>query len=37
MHIVFVDSNMAGLDAIKCAKEAGHRVTYIQPPESSFL
>ena len=30
MHIAFVDSNPAALDAIKCAKEEGHRVSYIQ-------
>jgi biotin carboxylase len=30
MHIAFVDSNQAALAAIKCAKEEGHRVSYLQ-------
>lgn len=30
MHIAFVDSNPAALEAIRLAKEAGHRVTYLQ-------
>jgi biotin carboxylase len=33
VHIAFVDSNMAALEVIKRAKEAGHRVSYIQPPD----
>lgn len=30
MHIVFVDSNPAALEALRCAKEMGHRVSFIQ-------
>ncbi|MFI0824411.1 ATP-grasp domain-containing protein [Streptomyces roseolus] len=30
MHILFVDSNAASLEALRCAKEAGHRVGYVQ-------
>jgi biotin carboxylase len=30
MHIAFVDANPAALDAIRAAKQAGHRVTFIE-------
>lgn len=30
MHIAFVDANAAGLDAIRAAKQAGHRVTFLE-------
>ncbi|WP_030607915.1 ATP-grasp domain-containing protein [Streptomyces sclerotialus] len=33
MHIAFVDSNPAALDAIRRAKEEGHRVTFLQATE----
>ncbi|HEY1914829.1 MAG TPA: ATP-grasp domain-containing protein [Streptosporangiaceae bacterium] len=36
MHIAFVDSNTAALEALRRAKEAGHRVTYIQSPAPFF-
>ncbi|MCH9271755.1 ATP-grasp domain-containing protein [Pantoea ananatis] len=29
MHIVFVDSNRIGLQALRAAKQAGHQVTYV--------
>jgi biotin carboxylase len=37
MHIAFVDSNPAALDAIKCAKEESHRVSYIQSLDPIYL
>lgn len=36
MHIAFVDSNNAGLEAIKCAADEGHRVTFLQASKPSF-
>jgi biotin carboxylase len=30
MHIAFVDSNQAGLEAIECAKDEGHLVSFIE-------
>jgi biotin carboxylase len=36
VHIAFVDSNNAGLEAIKCAAEDGHRVTFLQAAKPSF-
>ncbi|WP_432105325.1 ATP-grasp domain-containing protein [Streptomyces sp. bgisy091] len=36
MHIAFVDSNPAALEAIRLAKEAGHRVTYLQSAEPFY-
>jgi hypothetical protein len=30
MHIAFVDSNPAGLDMIRAAKDLGHQVTFIE-------
>jgi biotin carboxylase len=36
MHIAFVDSNPAALDAIRCAKEAGHRVSFVQSSDPLY-
>ncbi|MFC9049180.1 Alanine--anticapsin ligase [Streptomyces sp. 111WW2] len=36
MHIAFVDSNPAALEAIRLAKEAGHRVTYLQSADPFY-
>lgn len=36
MHIVFVDSNNAALEAIKYAADEGHRVTFVQASQPSF-
>ncbi|MHC0429768.1 ATP-grasp domain-containing protein [Streptomyces sp. O3] len=36
MHIAFVDSNPAALEAIRLAKQAGHRVTYLQSAEPFY-
>jgi biotin carboxylase len=36
-HIVFVDSTVAGLPALKKAKDMGCRVTFVEPLDSSFL
>lgn len=36
MHIAFVDSNPAALAAIRLAKKAGHRVTYLQSTEPFY-
>ena len=36
VHIAFVDSNNAGLEAIKVAADEGHRVTYLQSSRPSF-
>jgi biotin carboxylase len=31
MHIAFVDSTITALPVLRCAKELGHRVTFVQP------
>jgi biotin carboxylase len=36
MHIAFVDSNPAGLAAIRLAKLAGHRVTFVQSSDPLY-
>lgn len=36
MHIAFVDANPASLEAIRCAREEGHRVSYIQSAEPYY-
>ncbi|MEY9863608.1 biotin carboxylase [Catenulispora sp. GAS73] len=36
MHIAFVDSNPAALEAVRLAKEAGHRVTFLQSPDPLY-
>ena len=36
MHIAFVDSNSAALEALKSAKNEGHRVTFVQSSRPSF-
>ncbi|MFF7725819.1 acetyl-CoA carboxylase biotin carboxylase subunit family protein [Streptomyces sp. NPDC008001] len=36
MHLAFVDSNPAALQAIRLAKEAGHRVTYLQSAHTQY-
>ena len=36
MHIVFVDSNEAALEAIECAKDEGHRVSFIESADPYY-
>jgi biotin carboxylase len=36
-HVVFVDSTLAGLLALRTAREMGCRVSFIEPADSSFL
>ncbi|WP_411141974.1 acetyl-CoA carboxylase biotin carboxylase subunit family protein [Streptomyces sp. x-80] len=36
MHLAFVDSNPPALQAIRLAKEAGHRVTYLQSAHTQY-
>ncbi len=36
-HVVFVDSTLAGLLALRTAREMGCRVSFIEPRDSSFL
>jgi biotin carboxylase len=36
MHLAFVDSNPAGLDAIRAAKDLGHRVTFIESTQPIY-
>jgi biotin carboxylase len=36
MHIAFVDSNLAALEALRHAKEEGHRVSFIEPAEPVY-
>jgi ATP-grasp N-terminal domain len=36
MHIAFVDSNQAALEAIACAKDAGHQVSFIESFEPIY-
>jgi biotin carboxylase len=36
MHIAFVDSNPAGLEAIRLAKLAGHRVSFLQSADPLY-
>lgn len=36
MHIAFVDSNPAALEAVRLAKQAGHRVTFLQSADPLY-
>jgi biotin carboxylase len=36
-HIAFIDSNKAGLGAIRAAKRLGHRVTFLRSSDLKFL